>query len=107
MKANGEIRAVFSLASKIAQVFLLMRLTTCHGQGKMVGLRTQDKELFLVATNRPCDPLHQRVMVNLPHARNREDFLKVILVKEKLVANAHIEAGSIMTECPLLLSMST
>ncbi|KAL0284730.1 UNVERIFIED_CONTAM: hypothetical protein Sangu_2811600, partial [Sesamum angustifolium] len=37
-----------------------MRKMENEFMANLVGLRTQDKELFLVATNRPCDPLPQK-----------------------------------------------
>ncbi|PHT46323.1 hypothetical protein CQW23_15481 [Capsicum baccatum] len=104
------IKAIFSLASKIApSVIFVDEVDSMLGQREnpeeheslrklknefMVhwdGLRTKDTErvLVLAATNRPFDldeavirRLPRRLMVNLPDAPNRAKILKVILAKE-------------------------
>ncbi|PHT26585.1 hypothetical protein CQW23_33802 [Capsicum baccatum] len=71
------------------------------------GLRTKDTErvLVLAATNRPFDldeavirRLPRRLMVNLPDAPNRAKILKVILAKEDLVQDVHLESVASMTD---------
>ncbi|KAK6154195.1 hypothetical protein DH2020_013834 [Rehmannia glutinosa] len=120
------VKAVFSLASKIApSVVFVDEVDSMLGRREnpgeheamrkmknefMVnwdGLRTKDKErvLVLAATNRPFDldeavirRLPRRLMVNLPDAQNRVKILKVILAKEELAPNIDLEAVANMTE---------
>ncbi|PHT79757.1 hypothetical protein T459_17809 [Capsicum annuum] len=115
-KWSGEgekcIKAVFSLASKIAPCIIFvdevdnmlgrrenpeehqaMRRLKNELLLNWDGLRTKDTErvLVLAATNRPFDldeaviwRLPRWLMVNLPDAPNRAKILKVILAKEDL-----------------------
>ncbi|OMO63807.1 hypothetical protein CCACVL1_22255 [Corchorus capsularis] len=125
---EGEkyVKAVFSLASKIApSVVFVDEVDSMLGRREnpgeheamrkmknefMVnwdGLRTKDKErvLVLAATNRPFDldeavirRLPRRLMVNLPDAPNREKILRVILAKEELSSGVDLEAIANMTD---------
>ncbi|MQL94377.1 hypothetical protein Taro_027032, partial [Colocasia esculenta] len=120
------VKAVFSLASKIApSVVFVDEVDSMLGRREnpgeheamrkmknefMVnwdGLRTKDKErvLVLAATNRPFDldeavirRLPRRLMVNLPDASNREKILRVILAKEELASVVDLEAVANMTD---------
>ncbi|RZS02005.1 hypothetical protein BHM03_00031973, partial [Ensete ventricosum] len=125
---EGEkyIKAVFSLASKIAPCVVFvdevdsmlgrrenpgeheaMRKMKNEFMVNWDGLRTKDKErvLVLAATNRPFDldeavirRLPRRLMVNLPDTSNREKILGVILAKEELAPDVNMEALSSMTD---------
>ncbi|XP_057425216.1 uncharacterized protein LOC130718616 [Lotus japonicus] len=125
---EGEkyVKAVFSLASKIApSVIFIDEVDSMLGRREnpgeheamrkmknefMVnwdGLRTKDKErvLVLAATNRPFDldeavirRLPRRLMVNLPDATNREKIMRVILSKEELAPDVDLEAIANMTD---------
>ncbi|KAK4273203.1 hypothetical protein QN277_021650 [Acacia crassicarpa] len=125
-EAEKYVKAVFSLASKIApsvifvdEVDSLLRRRENHGEHEAMrdiknefmvnwdGLRTKDNEriLVLAATNRPFDldeavirRLPRRLMVNLPDASNRVIILEVILAKEDLAADVDLEAISNMTD---------
>ncbi|KAF3680566.1 hypothetical protein FXO38_02236 [Capsicum annuum] len=120
------IKAIFSLASKIApSVIFVDEVDSMLGQREnpeeheslrklknefMVhwdGLRTKDTErvLELAATNRPFDldeavirRLPCRLMVNLPDAPNRAKILKVILAKEDLAQDVDLESVASMTD---------
>ncbi|KAF3680423.1 Katanin p60 ATPase-containing subunit [Capsicum annuum] len=128
-KWSGEvekcIKAVFSLASKIApSVIFVDEVDSMLGRREnpeeheamrrlknefMVnwhGLRRKDTErvLLLAATNRPFDldeavirRLPRRLMINLPDAPNREKILKVILAKEDLAQDVDLESIANMT----------
>lgn len=119
-EAEKYVKAVFSLASKIAPCVIFidevdsmlgrrasrseheaMRKMKNEFMVNWDGLRTKDKErvLVLAATNRPFDldeavirRLTRRLMVNLPDALNREKILRVILAKEELAPNVDIQA---------------
>ncbi|XLT61286.1 hypothetical protein HN873_017810 [Arachis hypogaea] len=125
---EGEkyVKAVFSLASKIApsvifvdEVDSMLGRRETPGEHETMrkmknefmmnwdGLRTKDKErvLVLAATNRPFDldeavirRLPRRFMVNLPDAPNREKILRVILAKEDLAPDVHLEEIANMTD---------
>ncbi|XP_076889037.1 uncharacterized protein LOC143539671 [Bidens hawaiensis] len=123
--AEKYVKAVFSLASKIApSVVFVDEVDSMLGRREnsneheatrkmknefMInwdGLRTKDRERVLVlgATNRPFDldeavirRLPRRLMVNLPDAPNREKILKVILAKEELGPDVDLEAVANMT----------
>ncbi|URE23310.1 Holliday junction DNA helicase ruvB N-terminus [Musa troglodytarum] len=125
---EGEkyIKAVFSLASKIAPCVVFvdevdsmlgrrenpgeheaMRKMKNEFMVNWDGLRTRDKErvLVLAATNRPFDldeavirRLPRRLMVNLPDTSNREKILRVILAKEELAPDVNMEALSSITD---------
>ncbi|CAJ2644426.1 unnamed protein product [Trifolium pratense] len=125
---EGEkyVKAVFSLASKIApSVIFVDEVDSMLGRREnpgeheamrkmknefMVnwdGLRTKDTErvLVLAATNRPYDldeavirRLPRRLMVNLPDAPNRAKILKVILAKEDLSSDVDLSAIASMTD---------
>uniref|UniRef100_A0A0E0F8D4 AAA+ ATPase domain-containing protein n=1 Tax=Oryza meridionalis TaxID=40149 RepID=A0A0E0F8D4_9ORYZ len=125
---EGEkyVKAVFSLASKIApSVIFIDEVDSMLGRREnpgeheamrkmknefMVnwdGLRTKDKERVLVlgATNRPFDldeavirRFPRRLMVNLPDASNREKILKVILAKEELAPGIDMDSLATMTD---------
>ncbi|KAB5532132.1 hypothetical protein DKX38_018802 [Salix brachista] len=120
---EGEkyVKAVFSLASKIAPSVVDSMLGRRENPGEheamrkmknefMVnwdGLRTKDTErvLVLAATNRPFDldeavirRLPRRLMVNLPDAPNRAKILKVILAKEDLSPDFDFDAVAGMTD---------
>ncbi|GAU39557.1 hypothetical protein TSUD_38100 [Trifolium subterraneum] len=125
---EGEkyVKAVFSLASKIApSVIFVDEVDSMLGRREnpgeheamrkmknefMVnwdGLRTKDRErvLVLAATNRPFDldeavirRLPRRLMVNLPDAANRAKIMRVILAKEELAADVDLEALANMTD---------
>eukprot|EP00268_Persea_americana_P053825 TRINITY_DN6125_c0_g1_i19.p1 TRINITY_DN6125_c0_g1~~TRINITY_DN6125_c0_g1_i19.p1 ORF type:complete len:744 (-),score=159.33 TRINITY_DN6125_c0_g1_i19:350-2515(-) len=125
---EGEkyVKAVFSLASKIApSVIFVDEVDSMLGRREnpgehesmrkmknefMVnwdGLRTKDKErvLVLAATNRPFDldeavirRLPRRFMVNLPDAGNRLKILKVILAKEDISPDVDLVAIANMTD---------
>ncbi|KAF9671691.1 hypothetical protein SADUNF_Sadunf12G0073900 [Salix dunnii] len=125
---EGEkyVKAVFSLASKIApSVVFVDEVDSMLGRREnpgeheamrkmknefMVnwdGLRTKDTErvLVLAATNRPFDldeavirRLPRRLMVNLPDAPNRAKILKVILAKEDLSPDIDFDAIAGMTD---------
>ncbi|XP_064934705.1 uncharacterized protein LOC135587347 isoform X1 [Musa acuminata AAA Group] len=125
---EGEkyIKAVFSLASKIAPCVVFvdevdsmlgrrenpgeheaMRKMKNEFMVNWDGLRTKDKErvLVLAATNRPFDldeavirRLPRRLMVNLPDTSNREKILRVILTKEELAPDVNMEALSSITD---------
>ncbi|ONL98609.1 AAA-type ATPase family protein [Zea mays] len=125
---EGEkyVKAVFSLASKIApSVIFIDEVDSMLGRREnpgeheamhkmknefMVnwdGLRTKDKERVLVlgATNRPFDldeavirRFPRRLMVNLPDASNREKILKVILAKEELGSDVDMDSLANMTD---------
>ncbi|PHU15986.1 hypothetical protein BC332_17191 [Capsicum chinense] len=119
--SEGEkcIKAVFSLASKIAPSIIFvdevdsmlgrrenqeehqaMRRLKNEFMLNWDGLHTKDTErvLVLAATNRPFDldeavirRLPRRLMVNLPDAPNRAKILKVILAKENLAQHVDLE----------------
>ncbi|PHU15575.1 hypothetical protein BC332_16780 [Capsicum chinense] len=123
-KWSGEcekcIKAVFSLASKIAPSIIFvdevdsmlgrrenpeehqaMRKLKNEFMLNWDGLRTKDTErvLVLAATNRTFDldeavirRLPHRLMVNLPDAPNRANILKVILAKEDLSQDVDLES---------------
>ncbi|PHU16000.1 hypothetical protein BC332_17205 [Capsicum chinense] len=125
---DGEkcIKAVFSLASKIAPSIIFvdevdsmlgrrenpeehqaMRRLKNEFMLNWDGLRTKDTErvLVLAATNRPFDldeavirRLPRRLMVNLPDAPNRAKILQVILAKEDLAQNVDLESVASMTD---------
>ncbi|KAJ1413285.1 SMAD/FHA domain superfamily [Sesbania bispinosa] len=125
---EGEkyVKAVFSLASKIApSVIFVDEVDSMLGRREnpgeheamrkmknefMVnwdGLRTKDTErvLVLAVTNRPFDldeavirRLPRRLMVNLPDAPNRAKILKVILAKEELSPDVDLNAVANMTD---------
>ncbi|GAU39552.1 hypothetical protein TSUD_38050 [Trifolium subterraneum] len=125
---EGEkyVKAVFSLASKIApSVIFVDEVDSMLGRREnpgeheamrkmknefMVnwdGLRTKEKEriLVLAATNRPFDldeavirRLPRRLMVDLPDAPNRGKILRVILAKEDLAPDVDLEAIANMTD---------
>jgi SpoVK/Ycf46/Vps4 family AAA+-type ATPase len=125
---EGEkfVKAVFSLASKIAPSVIFvdevdgmlgrrenpgeheaMRKMKNEFMVNWDGLRTKDKErvLVLAATNRPFDldeavvrRLPRRLMVNLPDASNRRKILSVILAKEDLADDVDLEAVASLTE---------
>ncbi|PHT27192.1 hypothetical protein CQW23_33205 [Capsicum baccatum] len=125
---EGEkcIKAVFSLASKIAPSIIFVdevdsmlgrrenpeeHQAMCRLKNEFMlnwdGLRTKDTErvLVLAATNRPFDldeavirRLPRRLMFNLPDAPNRAKILKVILAKEDLVHDVHLESVASMTD---------
>ncbi|KAM3374572.1 ATPase family 2 protein-like [Capsicum galapagoense] len=129
-KWSGEgekcIKAVFSLASKIAPSIIFvdevdsmlgrrenpeehqaMRRLKNEFMLNWDGLRTKDTErvLVLAATNRPFDldeavirRLPRRLMVNLPDAPNRAKILKVILAKEDLAQDVDLESVASMTD---------
>ncbi|XP_047270519.1 peroxisome biosynthesis protein PAS1 [Capsicum annuum] len=120
------IKAVFSLASKIApSVIFVDEVDSMLGRRENPeehqamrrlknefmlnwdGLRTKDTErvLVLAATNRPFDldeavirRLPHRLMVNLPDAPNRAKILKVILAKEDLAQDVDLESVASMTD---------
>ncbi|PHU16014.1 hypothetical protein BC332_17219 [Capsicum chinense] len=119
-KGEKCIKAVFSLSSKIAPSInfvdevdnMLGRRENPEEHQAMCrlknefrlnwdGLRTKDTErvLVLAETNRPFDldeavirRLPRRLMVNLPDAPNRAKILKVILAKEDLGQDVHLES---------------
>ncbi|KAM3307734.1 hypothetical protein P3S67_009477 [Capsicum chacoense] len=125
---EGEkcIKAVFSLASKIApsiifvdevdsmlgrrenpEEYQAMRRLKNEFMLNWDGLRTKDTErvLVLAATDRPFDldeavirRLPRRLMVNLPDAPNRAKILKVILAKEDLAQDVDLESVASMTD---------
>ncbi|PHT28128.1 hypothetical protein CQW23_32268 [Capsicum baccatum] len=129
-KWSGEgekcIKAVFSLASKIApSVIFVDEVDSMLGRRENPeehqamrklknefmlnwdGLRTKDTErvLVLAAINRPFDldeaviwRLPRRLMVNLPDAPNRAKILKVILAKEDLAEDVDLESVASMTD---------
>ncbi|KAM3374563.1 hypothetical protein P3S68_013277 [Capsicum galapagoense] len=129
-KWSGEgekcIKAVFSLASKIAPSIIFVdevdsmlgrrenpeeHQAMCRLKNEFMlnwdGLRTKDTErvLVLAETNRPFDldeavirRLPCRLMVNLPDAPNRAKILKVILAKEDLVQDVDLESVASMTD---------
>ncbi|PHU15561.1 hypothetical protein BC332_16766 [Capsicum chinense] len=129
-KWSGEgekcIKAVFSLASKIAPSIIFvdevdsmlgrrenpeehqaMRRLKNEFMLNWDGLRTKDTErvLVLAATNRPFDldeavirRLPRRLMVNLPDAPTRAKILKVILAKEDLAQEVDLESVASMTD---------
>ncbi|PHT29490.1 hypothetical protein CQW23_30925 [Capsicum baccatum] len=129
-KWSGEgekcIKAVFSLASKIAPSIIFvdevdsmlgrrenpeehqaMRRLKNEFMLNWDGLRTKDTErvLVLAATNRPFDldeavirQLPHRWMVNLPDAPNRAKILKVILAEEDLAQDVDLESVASMTD---------
>jgi SpoVK/Ycf46/Vps4 family AAA+-type ATPase len=120
------VKAVFSLASKIAPSVIFvdevdgmlgrrenpgeheaMRKMKNEFMVNWDGLRTKAKErvLVLAATNRPFDldeavirRLPRRLMVNLPDATNRKKILSVILSKEELADDVDLEALANLTE---------
>ncbi|KAF9668010.1 hypothetical protein SADUNF_Sadunf15G0082300 [Salix dunnii] len=119
---EGEkyVKAVFSLASKIApSVDSMLGRRENPGEHEAMrkmknefmvnwdGLRTKDTErvLVLAATNRPFDldeavirRLPRRLMVNLPDVPNRAKILKVILAKEDLSPDVDFDAVASMTD---------
>ncbi|CAK7336687.1 unnamed protein product [Dovyalis caffra] len=119
---EGEkyVKAVFSLASKIApSVDSMLGRRENPGEHEAMrkmknefmvnwdGLRTKDTErvLVLAATNRPFDldeavirRLPRRLMVNLPDAPNRAKILRVILAKEDLSPDVDFDAIASMTD---------
>ncbi|KAE9601389.1 putative adenosinetriphosphatase [Lupinus albus] len=125
-EAEKYVKAVFSLASKIApSVIFVDEVDSMLGQREnsgeheamrkmknefMVnwdGLRTKDTErvLVLAATNRPFDldeavirRLPRRLMVKLPDSPNRAKILKVILAKEELSPDIDLDAIASMTD---------
>ncbi|PHT46311.1 hypothetical protein CQW23_15469 [Capsicum baccatum] len=124
-KWSGEgekcIKAVFSLASKIApSIIFVVEVDSMLGRRENQeehqamrrlknefmlnwdGLRTKDTErvLVLAATNSPfdLDEAVKRLMVNLPDAPNRAKILKVILAKEDLVQDVDLESVASMTD---------
>ncbi|PHU15567.1 hypothetical protein BC332_16772, partial [Capsicum chinense] len=129
-KWSGEgekcIKAVFSLASKIApSIIFVDEVDSMLGRRENPeeyqamrrlknelllnwdGLRTKDTErvLVLAATNRPFDldeaviwRLPRWLMANLPDAPNREKILKVILAKEDLAQDVDLELVASMTD---------
>ncbi|PHT79744.1 hypothetical protein T459_17796 [Capsicum annuum] len=123
-KWSGEgekcIKAVFSLASKIAPSIIFVdevsflrqeHQAMCRLKNEFMlnwdGLRTKDTErvLVLAETNRPFDldeavirRMRCRLMVNLPDAPNRAKILKVILAKEDLVQDVDLESVASMTD---------
>ncbi|PHT79773.1 hypothetical protein T459_17825 [Capsicum annuum] len=125
-KGEKSIKAVFSLASKIApSIIFVDEVDSMLGRRENAeehqamrrlknefmlnwdGLRTKDTErvLVLAATNRPFDldeavirRLPRSLMVNLPDAPNRAKILKVILAKEDLVQDVDLESVASMTD---------
>ncbi|PHU15982.1 hypothetical protein BC332_17187 [Capsicum chinense] len=128
IRSKGEkcIKAVFSLASKIApSIIFVDEVDSMLGRrenpekhqavrrlkNKFMlnwdGLRTKDTErvLVLAATNRPFDldeavirRLPRRLMVNLPDAPNRAKLLIVILAKEEFAQDVDLESVASMTD---------
>ncbi|KAI3951916.1 hypothetical protein MKW98_012121 [Papaver atlanticum] len=124
---DGEkyVKAVFSLASKIApsvvfvdEVDSMLSRRGIEGEDEAMrrmknefmaswdGLCTKDNEqvLVLAATNRPFDldeaiirRFRRRLMVNLPDAHNRKKILRVILAKEK-TADVDLDFVANMTD---------
>ncbi|XP_060170914.1 uncharacterized protein LOC132601868 isoform X2 [Lycium barbarum] len=125
-EAEKYVKAVFSLASKIApSVVFIDEVDSMLGRREnpgeheamrklknefMVnwdGLLTKDTErvLVLAATNRPYDldeavirRLPRRLMVSLPDAPNRAKILKVILAKEDLGQDVDLDSVASMTD---------
>ncbi|CAL0305167.1 unnamed protein product [Lupinus luteus] len=124
-EAEKYVRAIFSLASKIApSVIFVDEVDSMLGRRENTGeheamrkmknefminwdgLRTKetDRVLVLAATNRPYDldeavirRMPRRLMVNLPDAPNRAKILKVILAKEDLSSDVDLDAIASMT----------
>ncbi|KAF3680915.1 putative heat shock factor-binding protein 1 [Capsicum annuum] len=125
-KGEKCIKAVFSLASKIAPSIIFvdevdsmlgrrenpeehqaMRILKNEFMLNWDGLRRKDTErvLVLAATNRPFDldeavirRLPRRLMVNLPDDPNRAKILKVILTKEELAQDVDLESVASTTD---------
>ncbi|CAH9135867.1 unnamed protein product [Cuscuta epithymum] len=125
-EAEKYVKAVFSLASKIAPCVIFvdevdsmlgrrenpgeheaMRKMKNEFMINWDGLRTKDTErvLVLAATNRPFDldeavirRMPRRLMVGLPDASNRANILKVILAKEDLSPDVDLDSVAVMTD---------
>eukprot|EP00245_Coleochaete_scutata_P002259 TRINITY_DN12970_c0_g1_i1.p1 TRINITY_DN12970_c0_g1~~TRINITY_DN12970_c0_g1_i1.p1 ORF type:complete len:987 (+),score=246.26 TRINITY_DN12970_c0_g1_i1:153-3113(+) len=125
-EAEKYVKAVFSLASKIAPTVIFidevdsmlgrrgkdnehsaMRKIKNEFMASWDGLRTRETErvLVLAATNRPFDldeavirRFPRRLMVDLPDSENRAKILKVILAEEDLAEEFNVEELAAATD---------